>query len=1336
MKRIALLLFLFALPALGQTPLERCQQNACFGYGPPTGICSGDYKYADVTQTPMPLYACRQGAWVAAAGRAALPSGTGLVKTTAGAGSIAGADDIQTLIQAQAGCSTAGNAWNPATNTCAPASGGGGVPGGANQDIQINQANVFGVDTGVFTYNKTSHMLGVQNVNQTGSLNINTTNPTSGTTITVNELFNDSHNLNPGSFTRSASFGGPGGFNFGNGPNVTRQAWTFGNMNYWNTQFNRRGITQFLAGGANKNATGDFGLQYFNDGACVGGNTGASDEGCVLFRVRGGGEVQNVYTGTVGVGASPGATTIPASNGNTTCDGCFVADTQTPVASGHFTGAPVAVTNPNPPYNLLYYVEPIDTPVTPSTAYSQLVCGTNFTGTINDQSALITNVSNISGVVLGMTVTYGNFFRPNSTITAIDPVAHTITITQGTYGTAPGVTIFATNEIPQSADQTAPQPVTCTATGLHGTTGAFTTGLASLSGGFSEQVNVTAVGAVVGGQQSVTFTHRNPGVSYQDMLWQGGPQGTIQDHPYLHTLSGLPQGEMVFGATDSTHLVSMVNVVGSQGPSQTGTFLPSEASGVINITKSGTTVTAFVAQPPYFNGGRNGASVLNGLAAAVISGCSDAGINGTLTNLRYNNGTSILTGTEAAGGSGCGAASISLPPYYAAFALYPYAEQIAADTPGSIAVEPNSMPLTAGDALTQYHPPTFAGEDFWVDQTILNPNGGTNSAGVLLTFTGAGISGTHRPFVMLNHNPCGLYVGCGGLLDAPQWITLTGQDEGIINASLPLTGKAAFLLDCPASGCGNPVHLFQLEDSGGTSGFEGDLSYIPTTQTWDFGGPAVSGKVSAATVTSPVLTTGSVALTSSIEPLLGPYGMFGTGAPSDTSANMGAASLYAGSINAGATSPSGAYIFQPGATGSTTYSYVATSATQNGESAPSVELTTFMGYAALGGSNVNGVKFIPGYGAQSVNVFRVAGPGGVGEICHAVPNYLIDNSTPGCFDTGQAAGRAVPTTDTSGKLMQDGKNVCLADGTNCPSGSGGSSFITGLTTTGSGGPATVSSGILNVPQYAGGTGGGNTTSTSLTSGTLPMANGTNSIVNSHLDDGVTAAGVITSTEPIAVQGLTVNSGANNVSAVVTSASPSNTAILLTNTSTGGHSWADLTSGSAVNTSYAGNRCWLDVTSNIIPFCISTTSTTANMSLPSGFAFSWLNMPGGESGTADLGLSRSAAGVLSVDEGTPGDGLGTLKAAGIALTGTGTYMGTGSAANTDLTGELSFAAATTATYTFAKTTLTNHSECIVTPQATTASSGTPFITYTAATSFTINFPTAFTGAVSYVCIGRN
>jgi hypothetical protein len=74
-------------------------------------------------------------------------------------------------------------------------------------------------------------------------------------------------------------------------------------------------------------------------------------------------------------------------------------------------------------------------------------------------------------------------------------------------------------------------------------------------------------------------------------------------------------------------------------------------------------------------------------------------------------------------------------------------------------------------------------------------------------------------------------------------------------------------------------------------------------------------------------------------------------------------------------------------------------------------------------------------------------------------------------------------------------------------------------------------------------------------------------------------------------------------------------------------------------------------------------------------------------------------------------------------------------NTDLSGELSFSNATSATYSFTGA-YGSHSECWAEPQFDPGSGNRHWITYPSNTTMTINFATAVTGAVSYGCVGRN
>jgi hypothetical protein len=77
--------------------------------------------------------------------------------------------------------------------------------------------------------------------------------------------------------------------------------------------------------------------------------------------------------------------------------------------------------------------------------------------------------------------------------------------------------------------------------------------------------------------------------------------------------------------------------------------------------------------------------------------------------------------------------------------------------------------------------------------------------------------------------------------------------------------------------------------------------------------------------------------------------------------------------------------------------------------------------------------------------------------------------------------------------------------------------IATFTTTGTSGAATFSGGVLNIPNYS--TGSGTvTTSGTPTTGFISLFTGSTVIGNSHLDDGITNSGAITSSEPVVVTG--------------------------------------------------------------------------------------------------------------------------------------------------------------------------------------------------------------------------
>jgi pectate lyase-like protein len=84
---------------------------------------------------------------------------------------------------------------------------------------------------------------------------------------------------------------------------------------------------------------------------------------------------------------------------------------------------------------------------------------------------------------------------------------------------------------------------------------------------------------------------------------------------------------------------------------------------------------------------------------------------------------------------------------------------------------------------------------------------------------------------------------------------------------------------------------------------------------------------------------------------------------------------------------------------------------------------------------------------------------------------------------------------------------------------------------------------------------------------------------------------------------------------------------------------------------------------------------------------------------------------------------------------GGRLQTGTQGNTDMNGELTLAAGTSTSYSFAGFYLV-HPECTVTPQFDIGSGNRFWITYSGVSSFAVKFAQAVTGNVSYVCLGRN
>lgn len=154
-------------------------------------------------------------------------------------------------------------------------------------------------------------------------------------------------------------------------------------------------------------------------------------------------------------------------------------------------------------------------------------------------------------------------------------------------------------------------------------------------------------------------------------------------------------------------------------------------------------------------------------------------------------------------------------------------------------------------------------------------------------------------------------------------------------------------------------------------------------------------------------------------------------------------------------------------------------------------------------------------------------------------------------------------------------------------------------------------------------------------------------------------------------------------------------------------------------------------------CASPCSQTVNvMAAGNGSYYDFLQYNEGLASwelTANSSASRYVfqATRLTTPFGNAGAG---LDAASIAYFNAPSFR-TGVSSNADSAGELTFSNATSASYTFAGS-YASHPECTAEPQFDPGSGNRHWITYTGTASFTINFASAVSGTVSYVCVGRN
>ena len=390
-------------------------------------------------------------------------------------------------------------------------------------------------------------------------------------------------------------------------------------------------------------------------------------------------------------------------------------------------------------------------------------------------------------------------------------------------------------------------------------------------------------------------------------------------------------------------------------------------------------------------------------------------------------------------------------------------------------------------------------------QEPLGPSGG---AQVAILGHGPNWVNGWNPLIIDNENHFGMYENCdvtsttlclpittsGGWAVGSDFINLVGPYRHAIDVGgVPLPGGTVITMNDGA----NTATYNLLTTEGGTiqvvpSQTEFFLSQNLGVGGFIFAGNGITSGSSIAansTVTAPQglifgnHTVGTAQIfqnnQSGSQPVFFPIG-YATAVTSppflDTTASLSMGALHSALVYAGSPPPFSVSTFVQ-TPGSTSYSWEGKCVTQFGESLPTTTSIS-NGPAAITAINFVNIKAFPSPGCQSINIYRTSTTGGL------TAGFLgnVTNGGNGTItDSGQTPSSGLTANiDTSGSLYGSVLNLPLANGclditsgvvgtTGSACGSG-SSFITSLTTTGTSGPATVISGVLNIPQYTGGSG--------------------------------------------------------------------------------------------------------------------------------------------------------------------------------------------------------------------------------------------------------------------------
>lgn len=662
-----------------------------------------------------------------------------------------------------------------------------------------------------------------------------------------------------------------------------------------------------------------------------------------------------------------------------------------------------------------------------------------------------------------------------------------------------------------------PVSITCTINGIVGTNaGGFVAGQPTiLAGDFPEQVIVSAVGTISSGSQSVTFTYLHPHGQSITSMWQGGLAGEFLSYDRSYAIDGFRTILHAYGALDANHIV-MEAWRGNITP-------PSHYIAPVTLTslsRVGGLVTA--------SGSGSGYSVFNKIPSAIVSGCSDSTMNGTISapNMLLNGTAITATWSQIGSDSTCASATLSMPSSYSGFHLYPGVEvrgpSIAA--PGNAPVEPNYIAWTQGDTLEEPHHPFISATSIRTVHTVNSPDD-QNSAtgGFSQTYYGAGISGSYHPFDLSMTNPCSWYVGCGGTLVAPAFMILgsgtssSGANGGaIVLKSLPLAGAPIFHIGCAASeigGCSNKdlFYLFQLDSVG-------NITVNPTTH--EMGGlsyNAGSGNVSGFLLQAigafcGLSTAGGAADTCMSRMSAGKFGLGTSRGAHDGTLEL--AHLIADTdITMG--SASGCATFTAGVLSGT-------GVTCGSGSLPTGAANQMLYYAGAGttvtpltlGANLSITAGVLNASSTAATNFNALTSGTNTTAAMTIGT----GASLGVTGSGTIAATSAPYSGLTGTVPTWNQSTTGNAATASALAATPTLCSTGLAPTG----------ILANGNATGCAAFGNTTSTTLVTGTIPKATGPNAVGNSSIsDDGTT----VSTTEPISSAGYRSSGSTQGFSAL-------------------------------------------------------------------------------------------------------------------------------------------------------------------------------------------------------------